>query len=147
MKALIFEGKIIQLADKEFPVAKEMHWVDVPDIQGNEYKEPWVEVIATEVEESPAYTDEDGNEIEAKTRVEYSVTVDEDLKAQTLNERQQAETERLAAETVRKQAQDARLTRIRSADLDRADINQLRAVVKDIAEHLNLLPKEDSGGT
>jgi hypothetical protein len=66
------------------------------------------------------------------------VTVDEDLKSKTLNERQQAETERLAAETVRKQAQDARLTRIRSADLDRADINQLRAVVKDIVEHLNL---------
>jgi hypothetical protein len=77
--------------------------------------------------------------------IQRVVTVDEELKAQVLAERAQAEAERLAAETVRKQAQDARLTRIRSADLDRADINQLRAVVKDIVEHLNL--KGEANGT
>jgi hypothetical protein len=73
------------------------------------------------------------------------VTVDEGLKTKALAERQQAEAERLAQETVRKQAQDARLGRIRSADLDRADINQLRAVVKDLVEHLNL--KGEANGT
>jgi len=66
------------------------------------------------------------------------VAVDEGLKTKALAERQQAEAERLAQETVRKQAQDARLGRIRSVDLETANLNQLRAVVKDLVEQLGL---------
>jgi len=66
------------------------------------------------------------------------VTVDEGLKTKALAERAQAETERLAQETAKKQIETARLTRIRSVDLETANLNQLRAVVKDIVEQLGL---------
>ena len=31
MKALIFQNKVVDLVDNEFPVSPEMHWMDAPE--------------------------------------------------------------------------------------------------------------------
>ena len=31
MKALIFQNKVVDLVDNEFPVSSEMHWMDAPE--------------------------------------------------------------------------------------------------------------------
>jgi len=70
--------------------------------------------------------------------VEGQVVLSEDLKSKTLNERQQAEAERLAQETAKKQIETARLNRIQQTNLETATLAQLRAVVKDLVEQLGL---------
>jgi hypothetical protein len=58
MKALIFEGKIVQLADKEFPVAPSMHWAEMPEEMDPSLTKVEIEDIFEEVEELDEKTGE-----------------------------------------------------------------------------------------
>ena len=134
MKALILEGKIVQLSESEFPVAKPMLWADAPDnLTDKDTSEIWVE-LEEYTEDKEVLTEEGEPKIVQVTKVR--VQVDEDLKAQILADRAQKEAEAQAQETARILAREERVNRVNSNPL--RTLEDLRQAVQDILDHLGM---------
>jgi restriction endonuclease Mrr len=118
MKALIFEKRIVELSEKDFPVAKPMYWADYPS-----------ELIGEPVEIEELDIIEERQEIDEETGETIPVRV---VVGKTANfkrddaEIARRETEKLKQEERKAQA-DARIAKKR-ARLDRAKLADLKSL-------------------